>query len=100
MDVDAYDDGRGKVEVRARVNVRDKKHVVITEIPYGTTTEGIIASIEAAAQKGRVKISSINDYTTENVEIELTLARGVSRQGGRSLSSTPTPIAPCPSRPT
>jgi topoisomerase-4 subunit A len=78
MDVDAYDDGRGKVEVRARINVRDPKHVVITELPYGTNTESIIASIEAAAQKGRVKISSIDDYTTENVEIELTLARGVS----------------------
>lgn len=78
MDVDAYEDGRGKVEVRARVNVRDKKHVVISEIPYGTTTESIIASIEAAAQKGRVKVASINDFTTDKVEIELTLARGVS----------------------
>jgi topoisomerase-4 subunit A len=77
MDVDAYDDGRGKVEVRARVRIADKKHIVITEIPFGTTTEGIIASIEAAAQKGRVKISSINDFTTGKVEIELTLARGV-----------------------
>ncbi|MBW2696764.1 MAG: DNA topoisomerase IV subunit A [Deltaproteobacteria bacterium] len=78
VDVDAYDDGRGKVEVRARVEVRDKKHVVITEIPYGTTTESIIASIEAAAQKGRVKIASIDDFTTDKVEIELTLARGVT----------------------
>ncbi len=78
MDVDAYEDGRGKVEVRARVNVRDKKHVVISEIPYGTTTESIIASIEAAAQKGRVKVSSIDDFTTDHVEIDLTLARGVT----------------------
>ena len=78
MDVDAYEDGRGKVEVRARVNVRDKKHVVISEVPYGTTTESVIASIEAAAQKGRVKVASINDFTTDKVEIELTLARGVS----------------------
>lgn len=78
MDVDAYDDGRGKVELRARVNVRDKKKVVITEIPFGTTTESIIASIEAAVQKGRVKIASIDDFTTESVEIELTLARGVT----------------------
>ena len=78
MDVDAYDDGRGKVELRARINVRDKKKVVITEIPFGTTTESIIASIEAAAQKGRVKISSIDDFTTDKVEIELTLARGVT----------------------
>ncbi|MCH2186453.1 DNA topoisomerase IV subunit A, partial [Myxococcota bacterium] len=78
MDVDAYEDGAGKVELRARVNVRDKKKVVITEIPFGTTTESIIASIEAAVQKGRVKIASIDDFTTDKVEIELTLARGVT----------------------
>jgi topoisomerase IV subunit A len=78
MDVDAYEDGRGKVEVRARVSVKDKKHVVISEVPYGTTTESVIASIEAAAQKGRVKVASINDFTTDKVEIELTLARGVA----------------------
>ena len=78
MDVDAYEDGRGKVEVRARVKVLDKKHVVISEVPYGTNTESIIASIEAAAQKGRVKVSSIDDFTTGSVEIDLTLARGVS----------------------
>jgi topoisomerase-4 subunit A len=78
MDVDAYDDGRGKVEVRARVNVRDKKHVVISEVPYGTTTESLIASIENAAQKGRVKVSSIDDFTTDHVEIDLALARGVA----------------------
>ncbi|MCZ6782944.1 MAG: DNA topoisomerase IV subunit A [Proteobacteria bacterium] len=78
MDASAYDDGRGKVDVRARIEVRDSKHVVIREIPYGTTTESLIASIEAAAQKGRVKIASIDDFTTDHVEIELTLARGAN----------------------
>ena len=78
MDVDAYEDGAGKVELRARISVRDKKKVVITEIPFGTTTESIIASVEAAVQKGRVKIASIDDFTTGKVEIELTLARGVT----------------------
>jgi len=76
-DVSAYDDGRGKVEVRARVETVDPKHVRITEIPYGTTTESLIASIEAAVQKGRLKIASIDDFTTDSVEIELTLARGM-----------------------
>ena len=78
MDVDAYEDGQGKVEVRARVNVADKKRIIINEVPYGTTTESLIASIEAASQKGRVKVSSINDFTTDKVEIELTLARGAA----------------------
>ena len=78
MDVSAYDDGAGKVEVRARIKVRDPKHVVIEEVPYGTTTESIIASIEAAAQKGRLKISSIDDFTTDRVEIDITVARGTA----------------------
>ncbi len=77
MDVSAYDDGRGKVEVRAKIQTIDPKRVKITEIPYGTVTEGLIASIEAAVQKDRVKLASIDDFTTDRVEIELTLARGV-----------------------
>ena len=78
IDVDAYDDGAGKVEVRARITVRDPKHVVVEEIPYGTTTESVIASVENAAQKGRLNIASINDFTTDQVEIEITAARGVN----------------------
>jgi len=78
MDVDAYEDGAGKVDVRARIRVRDPKHVVIEEIPYGTTTESIIASIENASQKGRLKIASIDDFTTDRVEIEITAARGTN----------------------
>ena len=77
MDVAGYDDGRGKVEVRARIAKRDAKRIVITEIAYGTTTESLIASIEAAVQKGRVKIASINDFSTDRAEIELQLPRGV-----------------------
>ena len=77
MDVSAYEDGAGKVEVRAKLDARDRKTVVIRELPFGTTTESMIASIESAVAKGRVKITTINDYTTEKVEIELQLARGV-----------------------
>jgi topoisomerase-4 subunit A len=50
---------------------------LIKEIPFGTTTESVIASIEAAAKKGKLKISGISDYTAEDVEIEVRLARGV-----------------------
>ncbi len=76
MDVSAYDDGAGKIDLRAKIESRDRKTVVIREIPFGTTTEGLIASIESAVQKGRVKISSIDDFTTDKVEIELSIARG------------------------
>jgi topoisomerase-4 subunit A len=80
MDVSEYDDGRGKVEIRARIEPRGEKRVVIREIPYGTTTESLIASIEAAVQKGRVKVAAIDDYTTDEVEIELKLPRGVKSE--------------------
>ena len=76
MDASEYEDGAGKVELRGKIEARDRKTVVIREIPYGTTTEGLISSIESAVGKGRVKISSIDDFTTDKVEIELALARG------------------------
>ncbi len=93
MDVAAYDDGAGKVEVRARIRVRDSKHVVIDEIPHGTTTESVIASIENAAQKGRLKISSIDDFTTDKVEIEITVARGTVPKAAIRSSALPSPSA-------
>ncbi len=78
VDVSAYEDGCGKVKCRARVERRGNKKIVITQIPFGTTTESIMASIENATRKGRLKISSIDDFTTDKVEIEITVARGVS----------------------
>jgi len=77
VDVSEYEDGLGKVKVRARLEKKDEKTVVVREIAYGTTTESLIASIESAAQKGKVKIATINDYTTDEVEIEIELPRGV-----------------------
>ncbi|MCF7928446.1 MAG: DNA topoisomerase IV subunit A [Spirochaetales bacterium] len=79
-DVSDYQEGMGKVLVRARLDTSDPKRIVIREIPYGTTTESIISSIEGAAKKGKVKIASITDYTTEDVEIEIRLPRNVYTQ--------------------
>jgi topoisomerase-4 subunit A len=77
VDVSDYRDGNGKVLVRAKLDVSDPKRIVIRELPFGSTTESLIASVETAAKAGRVKIQSISDFTTENVEIEIKLARGV-----------------------
>lgn len=77
LDATDYDNGRGKVKLRAKVEVRDVKTLVITEICYGTTTESLIRSIDEAAKRGKIKIDSINDYTSEKVEIEIKLPRGV-----------------------
>ena len=76
-DVSEYAEGNGKVRVRARLDCSDPKRIVIREIPYGTTTENLIASIEDAARKNKVKISSIRDFTASLVEIEVKLPRGV-----------------------
>ncbi len=77
MDSSEYEQGRGKVKLRAKLEVRDPKTIVITEICYGTTTESLIRSIDEAAKKNKIKIDSINDYTAEKVEIEIKLPRGV-----------------------
>lgn len=76
MDASAYDKGKGKVKLRAKMDVRDPKTIVITEICYGTTTESLIRSIDEAAKRGKIKIEGINDYTADKVEIEVKLPRG------------------------
>lgn len=78
MDARDYRDGKGSVKVRARIKARDEGAVVITEIPPGTTTESLIASIEDAVRKGKLKVKSIRDYTSEQVEIEIQCPPGVS----------------------
>jgi len=79
-DATDYDDGRGRVKVRARIEADGPKKVVIREIPYGTTTESLIASIENATTKGKLKIGGIQDYTTDHVEIQIDLPRGVTAE--------------------
>lgn len=77
VDVTNYDDGNGKVRCRAKIEELNDKTIIIKEIPYTTTTQSLTDSIEKAAKTGKIKIISINDYTAENVEIEIKLARGV-----------------------
>lgn len=76
-DLSDYRDGAGKVRVRAKLDTSDPKRIVIREVPFGSTTESLIASVEAASRAGSIKIASISDFTTEKVEIEIKLQRGV-----------------------
>jgi topoisomerase-4 subunit A len=80
MDARDYQDGKGSVKVRARIKAKDESTVVITEIPPGTTTDSLMASIEDAAGKGKLKVKSINDFTSENVEIEIKCPSGVDAE--------------------
>ncbi|HTJ00896.1 MAG TPA: DNA topoisomerase IV subunit A [Dongiaceae bacterium] len=77
MDARDYQDGLGSVKVRAKIKVKDDSTVVIKEIPPTTTTESLIASIEDAVRKGKLKVKSINDFTSEDVEIEIKCPAGV-----------------------
>jgi len=77
MDARDYQDGKGSVKVRARIKVKDDATVVITEIPPTTTTDSLMASIEDATRKGKLKVKSINDFTSETVEIEIKCPAGV-----------------------
>lgn len=79
MDARDYQDGKGSVKVRARIKYRDDNAVVITELPPGTTTESLTASIEAAVEKGKLKVKSIDDFTSESVEIEIRCPSGVDQ---------------------
>ncbi len=76
MDKSEYDRGRGKIKLRAKIEIKDPKTLVIRDICYGTTTESLIRSIDEAAKKGKIKIESIDDYTAKDVEIEIKLPRG------------------------
>lgn len=80
IDITNYNDGArgGKVRVRAKVSQLDKKTLVITEVPYNTTTSSLIDSILKANDKGKIKIKKVEDNTAENVEILIHLATGIS----------------------
>ncbi len=80
MDARGYKDGAGEIKVRAKLKVKDESTVVIKEIPPTTTTDSLIGSIEDASHKGKIKVKSINDYTSEEVEIEVKAPSGVSAE--------------------
>ncbi|MDB5118964.1 MAG: gyrase/topoisomerase subunit [Sphingobacteriales bacterium] len=79
-DFSNYSEGMrgGKIRVRAKIVERDKKTLAITEIPYTTTTGGLIDSVIAANDKGKIKIKKIEDNTAKDVEIIIHLAPGIS----------------------
>ena len=73
MDASEYAKGKGRVRVRAVIEKKDATTLVIREIPFGTTTDSVMASIEDAARRKKVRIRTINDFTSEKIEIAITL---------------------------
>ncbi len=79
-DFSNYNDGLrgGKVRVRAKIYQLDKNTLVISEIPFGTTTSSLIDSILKANDKGKIKVKKIEDNTAAEVEILVHLPSGLS----------------------
>ena len=81
IDVSRYNDGErgGTVRIRAKIQKSDdNKTLIITEIPFGTTTTKIIETIMRAVQKGKIKVRKVDDFTAEEARIEVQLAPGSS----------------------
>ena len=79
-DFSNYNDGKrgGKVRIRAKVFQEDKNTLIISELPFSTTTTSLINSILKANEKGKIKIKKVEDNTAENVEIAITIPTGIS----------------------
>ena len=75
-----YNDGKrgGKIRLRAKIKIIDKSTLLISELPYGTTTTSLIDSIIKANDKGKIKIKKIDDNTSSKVEILVHLPSGIS----------------------
>lgn len=80
IDVNNYNDGKrgGKVRVRAHIEERDKKTLIVKDVPYGVTTTSLMDSIVKANDNGKIKIKKVIDNTAADVEIEVQLAPGIS----------------------
>ncbi len=75
MDIREYDDGNGRIILRAKIDIEGRE-LVIREIPATCTSASLIASIEKAAEKNKIRISSVEDFTRDRVEIRVTPTRG------------------------
>ena len=80
MDVSEYDNGRGRIKLRAVIEKREKNKLVITQLPWGETTDSLISDIEDAIRKKKVAVRQIHDLTAKDVEIELVLATGAVQE--------------------
>ncbi|MFH1966229.1 MAG: DNA gyrase/topoisomerase IV subunit A [Acidobacteriota bacterium] len=78
IDVKDYRDGLpgSRIKVRATLE-KDGKSIKIKEMPYGVSTETLIDSILAASEKGKIKVSNIQDNSAAEIEIIVTFQRGV-----------------------
>jgi len=79
-DFSEYDQGYrgGKIKVRAKIEIVDKRTLVIKEIPFATTTTSLMDSIVKSSEKGKIKVKQVVDNTAKDVEILIHLQPGLS----------------------
>ena len=77
IDVSNYNDGNGKIITRAKFDTSDEKRIVITELPLDSNAKALLESIDKAYRAGKIKISSVDNFTTDHCNIEIKLPRGV-----------------------
>jgi topoisomerase IV subunit A len=68
----------GKIKVRAKIEILDKKTLIIKDIPFSTTTTSLMESIVKASEKGKIKVKQVVDNTAKDVEIVVHLQAGQS----------------------
>ena len=81
IDVSRYNDGErgGVIKIRSKITKSaDNKTLIISEIPFGTTSTGIIESIIKANQKGKIKVKKVEDATAAEAQIVVQLQPGSS----------------------
>lgn len=77
IDVSGYNDGNGKIVTRAKFDTSDDKKIIITELPVDSNAKALLESIDSAYKAGKIKISSVDNFTTDHCNIEIKLPRGV-----------------------
>jgi len=81
IDISRYNDGErgGMVKIRSKITkADDNKTLIISQVPFGTTTSKIIETILKAQERGKIKIRKVDDFTAEEARIVVQLAPGSS----------------------
>lgn len=100
MDASEYNDGLrgGRIRIRAKIEIVKRNLLRIVEIPWGTTTTSLQGSIVGAQEKGKIKISRIEDNTADEADILIHLPAGSDpeavRDGLFAFTDCETSISP------
>lgn len=80
LDVSRYNDGErgGRLRIRSKITKIDNKTLLITDVPYGTTTDSLMETIVAANDKGKISIRKVEDNTSARAELIVHLAPNTS----------------------